>query len=132
MSSFTTPLDLRYQDGRNWEVLSSFDYCVGSLESCQLVRVPRGFVTDFASIPRFFWRLLPPTGTYGKAAVLHDFIYRTAGHPYSRLEADNLFIEAMAVLGVSSVIRWTMWLAVRLFGKRAYTPRGADMKGSSV
>src|SRR5262245_4964648 len=30
-------------------------------EKYQSVTVPIGFVTDFASIPRIFWSLLPPT-----------------------------------------------------------------------
>lgn len=37
--------------------------------------VPIGFVTDFASIPRFLWSIYPPTGRYQRAAVLHDWLY---------------------------------------------------------
>ena len=41
--------------------------------------VPRGFVTDLASIPRPFWSWLPPDGPWAKAAVIHDFLYYTQG-----------------------------------------------------
>lgn len=36
--------------------------------------VPRGFETDFATIPRFVWWLLPPTGPWRGAAVIHDWL----------------------------------------------------------
>src|SRR5262249_35732270 len=39
------------------------------------IMVPRGFVTDFASVPRLFWSLLPPIGRYGYAALFHDYVY---------------------------------------------------------
>lgn len=37
--------------------------------------VPEGFITDFASIPRFLWSIYPPTGRYQEAAVIHDWLY---------------------------------------------------------
>ena len=60
-----TQLDLRFDDGRNWTLLHNFLYH-GPQGSWI---VPAGFETDFASIPRIFWRLLPPVGRYGKAAL---------------------------------------------------------------
>lgn len=84
--------------------------------------IPSGFKTDFASVPRAFWSLLPPWGRYKKAAVVHDWLY--AGHGVaSRREADAIFIRMMRELGVSLWRRWTMWAAVRLFGWAAWTKR---------
>ena len=83
--------------------------------------VPAGFVTDFASVPRIFWRLIgPPTGygrdaAYGKAAVIHDFLYFTPG-TRSRQDCDDVFLEAMTDLGVSKARRTLMHLAVRVGG----------------
>src|SRR5690348_12260167 len=71
-SGFLDPLDLQYLDGRIWQLTTAFDY---ESALAGLIRVPVGFVTDFASVPRFFWRVLPPTGRYGKAAVVHDYLY---------------------------------------------------------
>ena len=45
------------------------------------------------------WNILPPTGPYGKAAVLHDWLYRTAGKA-TRAQADRVLREAMEALGV--------------------------------
>src|SRR5690348_11529740 len=44
-------------------------------ESHKPVKVPIGFVTDFASIPRVFWTMLPKDGLYTYPAIIHDFLY---------------------------------------------------------
>lgn len=114
MSSFTKPLKLEYLDGRQWKVLETFVYHVGAEDSGFAIKVPKGFITDFASIPRFFWRVLPPTGKYGKAAVLHDWLYSYGN--YARIYADSVFLEAMQVLQVPPWQRYAMYKAVRMFG----------------
>lgn len=116
MSAFTKPLILEYLDGRNWSVREEFDFASEQAE--RIIRVPRRFLTDFASVPRFFWRILPPTGAYGKAAVIHDYLYRTGSAP--RALADAVFLEGMTVLNVPAWKRQTMYWAVRLFGGLAY------------
>ena len=119
MSNFFTPLRLEYLDGRRWQLLEPFGYRVdGARDS---IRVPKGFVTDFASIPRWLWWLYPPTGRWGRAAVLHDWLYCKATRP--RKACDDVFLEAMRVLGVPWHRRYLMFLAVRLFGGRAYHRR---------
>lgn len=82
------------------------------------VMVPEGYATNFASIPRFFWRILPPDGPYRKAAIVHDAMY-DAGYP-SRWLADAIFCEAMAELGVVAWKRMLMWVFVRLFAGGAW------------
>jgi hypothetical protein len=43
------------------------------------VTVPRGFVTDLATIPVYFWWAIKPTGRHGHAAILHDWLYWEQG-----------------------------------------------------
>jgi len=123
MSSFTTPLVVEYTDGEAYKIMQAFDYYVTSPEEGDLIRVPAGFVTDFASIPRIFWNILPPTGKYGKAAVIHDYIYVMGGKiphatkVYTKLDADNIFRDAMQALGVNWFVRNIMYRAVRLGGR---------------
>lgn len=75
--------------------------------------VPKGFITDGASIPRIFWSLIgsPFTGLYRRAALIHDYFYYTKLTP--RWYADKIFLECMKDLGVSYWKRWAMWAAVR-------------------
>lgn len=80
--------------------------------------VPAGFETDFASIPRIFWNILPPIGSYAQAAVVHDYLYQT--RKISRKEADLTFLLLMKSDGVNFLIRTIMYWAVRLFGGSHY------------
>jgi hypothetical protein len=124
MSSFTTPLQLEYLDGRTWRLLAPFAYQLGELGGPESVRVPVDFVTDFASIPRGLWNVFPPTGSYGKAAVVHDWLYQFRlvtvqpdGARYvTRREADGIFNEAMTTLGVRRLTRWLVYTGVRAGG----------------
>jgi hypothetical protein len=111
VSTFTTPLVVEYLDGRRWRLTQEFDFASEALE--RIVRVPVGFVTDFASIPRVLWALLPPTGPYGKAAVIHDMLYQ---HPecltprVTREQADYTLCEGMVALCVKpSTLRAIYW-----------------------
>ena len=134
MSTFTTPLavvpllgkqvpitqeelDLAYEDGRNWRLLEEFDFASETLE--RIICVPVNFETDFASTPRILWPIFPPTGTYGKAAVGHDYLYRTKG-VCSRRMADLTLLEMMIALCTPLATRVLMFEAVRLFGGSSY------------
>lgn len=65
------------------------------------VTVPKGFVTDFASIPRPFWSALRPDGEYAYAAVVHDYLYWTQTR--SREEADDILKMAMEDFDVGTL-----------------------------
>lgn len=115
---FLDALVLEYIDGHTWKVVNEFVYMtnVGKLGS---VHVPACFLTDFASVPKALWNIMPPTGMYGKAAVLHDYLYRTP-HIASKADADSVFLEAMTALGVGWWTRNVMYHGVRVFGGSSY------------
>lgn len=98
-----------------------------SAELRGILIVPPGFTTDFASIPRGLWNLLPKRGKHDRPAVLHDGAYRdalvTVGGQRVHLTkplADRLFLEAMQAAGVGVFSRTLMYNAVRFFGGDAY------------
>ena len=77
----------------------------------------KGEVVNGASVPRLFWRLMPPfTGKYRRASVIHD-AYCRARSRGSR-EVHLMFYRAMRCDGVGSFQAGLMWLAVRIFGPR--------------
>lgn len=86
------------------------------------VMVPIGFRTDFASIPRPFWRLYSPSGPWRAAAVVHDYLY-TVGANCPRFLADAMFRHLMEVSGCCVWQRLPIYYAVRLFGWTAYRLR---------
>lgn len=109
-------------DRKRWllkEDLTYIDATVGRTYTAS-----RGFITDFASIPRPLWAWLPPAGEYAPAAVIHDWLYwwgkDDKGEPVTRALADAVFRRAMADLGVGSLRRKLMWLGVRVGGWKAW------------
>ena len=89
-----------------------------------LLTVPAGFPTDFASIPRGLWNILPPVGKYDAGAVCHDKLYRDGavnGTPIDRGTADRVLREAMEVSGVGRVQRWLIYSGLRIGGWVVWT-----------
>ena len=126
MSSISTIIDVRQLDAQNWRILTSVSY-TGPLSNSETIVVPKGFVTDFASTPDFMWSLgMPKSGIYDPAAVVHDYLYVTAGKVqgtsmvFPKATADLIFKDALQLLGVGSFKAWAMWKAVSLFGKGNY------------
>lgn len=115
--SFQSLTEVVFEDGHNWRLIVPLVY---QTHAGDVITVPAGFETDFASIPRALWSLFPPAGPWGPAAVIHDFLYRTGLVP--RAECDRLFREASEDLGVPAWIRWTMWTTLRAAGGQAYQP----------
>ncbi len=98
-----------------WKVVEDFSY---HNKKDDIIVVPAGFLTDFASVPRIFWTLIPRYGKYTSASVLHDYLYSIKER--SREESDRIFLDAMKVLKVSWWKRRVMWSAVRMFGGLCY------------
>ncbi len=126
MSSFTEDLVVKKIAGRMWQVEREFEYHVGNKEGKVVITVPKGFQTDFASVPRLFWMIIPPDGKYTQAAVVHDFLYHK--HLHSRYVSDRIFLEAMTVLEVPKWKRLVMYRAVRIFGGFVWETRKKGKK----
>ena len=105
MSSFTRKLDVSpLLNGRDWILNKTFIYHIWSRYSKEIIKVPAGFITDFASVPRLTNPLLTllaiifilldwawlgisllvlisiaswfsPYGKHEKPAVIHDWLY---------------------------------------------------------
>ena len=102
---------------RPWELAQDLRYFSKLLN--QQIRVPTGYRTDFASVPRLFWRLFPPYGRYARATVVHDWLCDLLGKSGvdSKLAA-AIFLEAMLAAGVPGWKAAIMYRAVRHFGPR--------------
>ena len=119
MSKFTDILTVSpLADGKTWVTRKEFGYDIGKEGSGNSIDVPIGFMTDFASVPRPLWMLLPRWGKYGNAAVVHDYCYWEQSR--SRKESDMIFREAMKVLEVPAWKKFLMYYAVRFGGGLAW------------
>lgn len=108
-----TELQLEKLFNGQYILKEDFKYLVNEL----LITVPKGFVTDLASIPRPLWIFFPPFGKYNEAAVVHDYLYsvqNTTG--LNRKLADKIFKFIMKECGVDCATREVLYLGVRNFG----------------
>jgi len=125
MSEFTTALVVSpLADGKTWTLIKELTYFVGSPDSDDVVTTVSGFCTDFASVPRIFWWIIPKWGKYGNGAVIHDWLYWEQKR--TRAEADAILLEAMGILDVTPWKKQIIYHAVRLFGWIAWMRNKAD------
>lgn len=123
MSQFTTPAILEMLDDYRWRLVEPFEFWLTDTPD-DVIRVPAGYVTDLASVPRILWSVFPPHGRYAKAAIIHDWLYDNALR--TKREADRIFLDAMTVLNVPVWRRRVMYTAVRLFGRGNYRRKGKN------
>lgn len=80
-----------------------------------VICVPKGYVTDGASIPRFFHRIYHPFTTESYwAAVVHDYLYSDLYFKFSKEFADNVLREMIKRDGGSWFMQKAFYRAVRL------------------
>lgn len=103
-------------------LVSPLTYTVGATNV--QISVPTGFVTDFASTPRPLWAAIPPHGRYGRAAVIHDYLYWTQS--CTKDQADNILLIAMKESGVDSATLTAIYEGVHLFGASAWNEDAAE------
>lgn len=127
--SFTAKPVIYYDDeassklgGDYYRVAESFRYYLGEKYTNQWVFIPAGMLTDLASIPQIVWNILPPSGKYGAAAIVHDRLCNTLQITQegkliniTRAQADQILGEAMEVLKVPWLKRVLISGAVRMY-----------------
>jgi hypothetical protein len=80
--------------------------------------VPKGFNTDFASVPRLPVAYLVAGGHGEKAAIVHDWLIFSKEE--TRFMADQVFKEALKASSEPPIIVHIMYLGVRVGAN--YTP----------
>ena len=108
-----------------WVVLDPLIGLYNNGDQTDKIIVPRGFVTDLASIPPFFRGLFNVNGLLRAPAVLHDWLY--CSQRYSRDEADAIFLAAMEARGLTRSERRIVYATVRAFGWRYYNKRKRNL-----
>lgn len=94
------------------------------------IKIDRGFLTDFASIPWFLRWFMTATGPLIRGALPHDFGYR---YNYLRDHAgnkicvgkgqqffDDLFRDIVIWTTGLITLAWAAWAGVRQYGYRAW------------
>lgn len=107
-NKFPVPLDVERLNATNWKLTSGYKYID---DQHGLIIVPTGFITDFASIPKFMWSIAGAPSEYAPSATIHDYLCRNK--IFARKECDKVFYRAMIYSGVNKVKAMLFYLAVR-------------------
>ena len=101
-----------------FKLLHDYEYVLGP--SCEIV-VPEGYVTNFGTIPKWFYPIVSPTQLQ-EAAIVHDYLCGETFHGaadvysgFSRVVADAVLKDALVRMGTLSWWRIELvYRAVRL------------------
>ena len=104
----------------------------------ETITVPKGFVTDLASVPRAMWWLIAPFDV-ARAAIIHDLLYKAIRQyrwkkkdaedkaliKAAKIAADKVFLLGMqdADPKIPGYKIYLSWKAVDLFGNGSIVPK---------
>ena len=125
---YKPPVVEPFADAKYWVLREPLVYEVRNTGA--VVTVPAGFVTDFASIPSAFCVILPKTGRYLAAAIVHDYLYWNQS--CTRGQADRLLDIAMEESQVDFVTRRVIFAGVRTGGAMAWAANARDRSAGGI
>ena len=161
MSRFDSLMKATFNPPRNWTLLEDLKFYSDELtkKDAEMLRwcgvqvrnstktkqyiitIPKGYVTDMASVPRGCWAFIAPFDV-ARAAVVHDILYEKINTQYKTVNesaaaeegpatkkerevyreiADHVFLEGMNASEppVPSWKKYAAYWAVRVFGRWA-------------
>lgn len=105
-------------DNPFFELYTDVDVKIIYKEKTYNFTIPKGFVTDFGSVPKFFRGWISNVCVYDKAWIAHDFFYsKLCELSITRDEADCILRSILAFLGMNYTDRFYVYFAVKFFGK---------------
>ena len=161
MAKFDSLMKATFNPPRNWTLLEDLKFYSDEIteEDAEMLRecgvevrnstktkqyiitIPKGYVTDMASVPRACWAFIAPFDV-ARAAVVHDIMYEKINTQYKAVNesasaeegpatkkereayrkiADDTFLEGMHASEppVASWKKYSAYYAVRVFGRFA-------------
>lgn len=132
MITYNTTLKVAFIGRQNFQLIEDFNYVFKDLMiekeliskgiakevgNLVYINIPKGFNTDFGSIPQLFQSLVSPIGSPTKAYVLHDYLLSLylQGKISKRKICDKTFRVALRNEGVGMPRRSFMYLCVRAY-----------------
>ena len=120
-------LDVRscYRDSdKPWKFELLHDVKI-TLSNGETTTIPKGFKSDFATVPRLLRGIVWGAGNHNLATLIHDWLYDnqysiTGGHDWKRDRdfADKEMLYWLLKSGCSKVKAYTMYYACRIGGKK--------------
>jgi len=104
------------QGVRLWWLMEDYEYVYEA--TCELVTVPKNFVTDLASIPAIA-RARHNPADFAEAALVHDWLY-AVGPENTRPKIDQVFLALMLETNIEEGKAREVYRAVRIGGNDGY------------
>lgn len=106
---------------RLWKLSEDWEFRVRD----ELYVIPKGFITDGASIPKVVTFFFNPTGILLMGAIIHDYLYiygqlnRVNGgrYYYNKGMADKLFRDICIEVNGFKTLNYIAWIAVKMGGR---------------
>jgi hypothetical protein len=108
---------------RKWVIEEDWDFTLNGVEYI----IPKGFVFDGASVPKYFRSWLSPMGVLLIAGLVHDYGYKHARlqwkfdsfpdpHVYTQKHFDVMFRDIAIEVNGFTIINYIAYYALRLCG----------------
>ena len=128
----TTTPTLTYLGGKWWQVAEPISV---DLSDGNTITIPKGMVTDLASVPRFLWGIFPPANDALIAYLVHDYLYIydyrqvELGDKVARRFADTEMYRLATLHNPHGFIdNYIRFFFVRLFGWYLFKNRRYNLK----
>ena len=115
---------------KHYIVAKDYTVCFKLDGKAKSITVPKGMLTDLASVPPIFRFYVGRVGTHLEASIFHDYLYvawqLTEISPTKNMRrfADELMLAGMLASGIWCKA-WVIYWAVRLFGCCAFFSKNA-------
>ncbi len=101
---------------------------VVKLSDGKIITIPKDYIWDLASVPRFLWALVPPDSDAELAFLIHDYLFENNKKlGYNQKFCDNEMKIWSEVLNgtqnkfsLRNLDNSVRYLAVRMFGKKVF------------
>ena len=114
-----------FSDSKDFMLVRVMVYILGETDIS--ITVPKGFVTDFASVPKGLWSFgLSPHGKFSKAAIIHDYLYWT--NACTREQSDMIMWIAMQESQVGTKSQTLLYEGLDMAGNPAWEENMNDRK----
>lgn len=121
-AKFSPPMQQFQGDGKTFALLMDLPYEIK--RTGKIIKIPAGFVHDFASVPRILQSIVPALGTYSVPAIVHDYLYWE--QTCSREQADAILFDAMGEYESANWEKQLVYYGVRVGGGSAWKANTAD------
>lgn len=106
-----------------WELQEEITF---SLFDNSIITIPKGFKTDFATVPWYLRWAVSKTGTHNLSCLIHDYLYQTGffigelyGYNGARKMSDYAQLEINKELKkVSKLTSYLIYIGSRLGGRK--------------